>query len=368
MRRVPWHALMLAAVAALPAGGCGGGAAVQSAPPVPVTVDGPARTTGAVASAGIRRLRSYEIDPAKVFVAGISAGGFFGVQMHVAHSRTFKGAAIYAGGVYHCALGNVAIALTACGGAGLYQSTLAQSESYLDQQSAAGTIDREVNLRGAPVYLWSGTQDALVKPQEMNDLETEYRHYGANVVKYDNTFPAAHGWESPDGELTCGTQASPYMISCTSGTQAYDSERVWLEAFFGRLSPRNAGRLAGQLINFDQTEFGAGPSNSMDTNGYVFVPGRCSERHPCGLVVAFHGCQQTQTDIGTKFVTESGIDEWADSNGIVVLYPYAVRSSTVPYNPQGCWDWWGYDDPNYALKSGTQTAIVYKMVQRVMSR
>jgi poly(3-hydroxybutyrate) depolymerase len=365
----PRFGLFLTLAACLATAGCGGGATNRSAPPV--LPDSGVRSADTVAAATIARLREYRIDPEKVFVAGISSGGFFGVQMHVAHSRTFKGAAIYAGGVYHCALDSVVIALTDCGGEGLYQSTLAQSESYLDQQSAAETIDDERALRGQPVYLWSGTQDTVVKQQEMNDLQTEYQHYGANVVRYDNAFPAEHGWESPDGELACGTKGSPFMIACSSGSRVYDSEQTWLSAFFGKLRPRNAGRLTGRLINFDQTEFGAGPGNSMDTNGYSFVPKRCageSEDHPCGLVVAFHGCLQTQADIGTKFITESGIDEWADTNGVIVLYPYAVKSSSIPFNPQGCWDWWGYDDANYALKSGTQISIVYKMVQRLMGR
>jgi poly(3-hydroxybutyrate) depolymerase len=369
MLRAKRFDLFLLLAVCLAAAGCGGGGAVtRGAPAVPLAPDSIVRSTEALTSSGIRRLPSFEIDPEKVFVAGISSGGFFGVQMHVAHSKTFKGAAVYAGGVYYCALGNVLTALFDCGGEGLYQSTLAASEAYLDAQSAAGTIDNKEHLRGQPVYLWSGTQDTVVKQAEMNDLQSEYQHYGARIVKYDNAFPAEHGWESPDGELPCGTVGSPFMITCNSGSHAYDSERTWLTAFFGRLEPRSEGRLRGQLVNFDQTEFGAAAANSMDTNGYYFVPKRCTERHPCGLVVAFHGCLQTQADIGTKFVTESGIDEWADSNDIVVLYPYAVKSSTVPFNPQGCWDWWGYDDPNYALKSGTQTTIVYKMVQRLMER
>lgn len=365
----------LVALSALLAGaGCGGRSSAGTAPvPGSLAADSGMRSTAAVAdgadsSAGTRRLPSLRIDPDKVFVAGISSGGFFGVQMHVAHSRTFKGAAIYAGGVYYCALGSVLTALGACGGEGLYASTLAASEAYLDTASAARTIDPVRNLRGQPVYLWSGTQDTVVKQAEMNDLATEYRHYGADIVRYDNAFPAEHGWESPDGELACGTVASPFMISCPDGSRPYDSERTWMSAFFGHLVPRNDGRLRGTLAAFDQTEFGAGAANSMDTTGYYFLPKQCREGRPCGLVVAFHGCLQTQADIGTKFVTESGIDEWADTNGIVVLYPYAVKSSTVPFNPQGCWDWWGYDDPNYALRSGTQTKIVYSMVQRITGR
>jgi poly(3-hydroxybutyrate) depolymerase len=369
MRHVTSFGRVLALAACVVAAGCGGrGGATQTMAPLPQAPNGVARSVETVTTPAIARLGSYNIDPSKVFVAGISSGGFFGVQMHVAHSETFKGAAIYAGGVDYCALDSVVIALTACGGEGLYESTLSESESYVDKQSAAGTIDNERNLRRQPVYLWSGTADTIVKQAEMNDLETEYRHYDADVVKYDNTFPAEHGWESPDGELPCGTAASPYMITCDIGKRPYDSEQTWLTAFFGRLHPRNDGRLSGRLINFDQTEFGAAATNSMDTNGYAFVPATCSEHRPCGLVLALHGCLQTQAVIGTKFVTESGIDEWADSNGVIVLYPYAIESSTVPYNPQGCWDWWGYDDPNYSLKNGTQISIVYKMVQRVMGR
>ncbi len=343
--------------------GCGGGG-TSVTPPASTNVA--QRTTQAVASSAVVALPSYNIDPSKVFVAGISSGGFFAVQMHVAHSQTFKGAAIYAGGVYYCAAGNVATALASCGGEGLYTPMLVPSEIYLDRQSAAGTIDPESNLRGQPVYLWSGTQDTIVDPRAMNDLNTEYQHYGANVFRYDNGFPAGHGWESPDGELSCGQQTSPYIIKCNQGAQAYDSEQTWLQAFFGNLHKRNSETLNGALIHFDQTAFGASASNSMDTNGYAFVPKSCASGHSCGLVLAFHGCLQTQADIGTKFITEGGINAWADTNNVVVLYPFAVKSPTVPTNPNGCWDWWGYDDPNYALKSGTQISIVYKMVQRLM--
>lgn len=361
-RRRLFCAVALAGSIAVAACSPGGGSRVT-----PSALPGSVMSAAHAQPSGIVRLATYNIDPAKVFVAGISSGGFFGVQMHVAHASTFKGAAIYAGGVYDCAADSLAVALTACGGLGLYASTLAASEAYLDAQSALGTIDPSTNLQGQPVYLWSGTQDATVKQAEMNDLRTEYAHYGA-AVTYDNTFPAAHGWESPDGELACGTQGSPYMIRCDAGGGAYDSEQTWLSLFLGRLKPRKHNVPDGRLVNFDQTEFGAGASNSMDTNGYAFVPQPCAAGVRCALVVAFHGCLQTQADIGTKFITESGIDAWADHNNVVVLYPYAVKSPVQPFNPQGCWDWWGYDDPQYALKSGTQVSIVYKMVERVTGR
>ena len=38
-----------------------------------------------------------------------------------------------------------------------------------------------------------------------------------------------------------------------------------------------------------------------------------------------------------------GYNEVADLNNIVILYPQAKRGS-IPYNPNGCFDWWGYTD------------------------
>src|SRR5581483_6520293 len=337
---------------------CGGHDALSGVPA------GPAAHGRDRHAMSVTTLASYNVNPSKVFVAGNSSGAFFAVQMHFAHSATFKGAAIYAGGPEYCAADSLTTAQTACQYA--TQSQLSESESYVSSNSG-GSLDNVSNISGQPVYMWSGTSDYTVEQKTMNDLQSEYQHYGA-TVHYDNGFAAGHGWESPYGTVACGTTASPYMISCNnpSGSGVYDSESVWLGMFFGTLSAKNTGTLNGTLVNFDQTAFGASATNSMDTNGYLFVPKSCASGTQCGLVVAFHGCVQTQASIGTDFVTEAGIDQWADTNNILVLYPYAAASNSNPTNPNGCWDWWGYDDANYANKNGTQISIVYKMVQKVM--
>jgi poly(3-hydroxybutyrate) depolymerase len=330
------------------------------------------------AASPILKLQRYQIDPSKVFVAGISSGGFAAVQMHVAHSSTFKGAAIYAGGVYWCAgAGGAATALANCGGETLptnqasYNSMLAASETYLNSQSALGTIDPATNLSGQPVYLWSGTQDTVVNPREMADLNSEYLRYGSRVV-FDNGYPAAHGWESPNGELACGTLGSPFMVKCSANGDVYDSVKTWLTMFLGKLNPRNHEKLSGTLSKFDQTEFGASPNVSMSTTGSVFVPKTCAQGKTCGLVMALHGCLQEEARIGNRWVTEAGINEWADTNHLVVVYPDTIASSAPgPTNPNACFDWWGYSnqiDPNYALKSGLQMSVLYAMVQRVTGR
>lgn len=375
--------LASAAVLAIGLAGCGGGGDSARTDVSAVGASAQAKALAATSSptadtARIEKLQRYQIDPAKIFVAGISSGGFAAVQMHVAHSSTFKGAAIYAGGVYWCAgAGGAATALANCGGETLptnqasYNSTLAPSEAYLDAQSSLGTIDPATNLRGQPVYLWSGTQDEVVNPLEMADLNSEYQRYGANV-HFDNSYPAEHGWESPDGELACGTLGSPYMLHCATNGAVYDSVKTWLTMFLGQLKPRNNGKLSGTLAVFDQTEFGASPNLSMSSTGSVFVPQACAQGNRCGFVLALHGCLQEASLIGNRWVTEAGINEWADTNKLVVVYPDTVASSAPgPTNPNACFDWWGYSnqyDPNYALRSGLQMSVLYSMVQRVTGR
>jgi len=353
-------------------GGCGGSNASVTSTLAFAT---PPPETSTLAPVGATLLQ-YNIDPSKIYVVGISSGASAAVQMDVAHSATFHGAAVYAGTVYWCAgAGGVAAALDDCGGKTLtstgsaaYQSTLAQSEAYLDQQSSLGTIDPSSYLRGEPVYLWSGTQDTVVNPLEMADVAAEYTHYGAHV-QFDNTFPAEHGWESPDGQIACGTKHSPYMIACDRGGSVYDSVQTWLTMFLGTLAPRNNGTLSGTLTTFDQTAFGASPAVSMSEKGYIFVPADCANGAQCGLILALHGCLQEARLIGRTWVDEAGINEWADTNHLVVLYPDTIPSiKPGPTNPEGCFDWWGYangGDPNYALKSGAQMQVLYAIVSGI---
>lgn len=375
----PMLAIGVAIGTAVGVAGCGGGGDSAGNGTSALQVSPRASILAVVPLApAVVKLRQYNIDPSKVFVAGISSGGFAAVQMHVAHSSIFKGAAIYAGGVYWCAgAGGAATALANCGGLTLatdqasYNSTLAESVAYLDAQSALGSIDAATNLQGQPVYLWSGTLDKTVHPLEMADLNTQYKYYGANV-HFDNSFPAAHGWESPEGELACGTTGTPFMVNCSVNGQVYDSVKTWLTMFLGGLNPRNNGALRGTLAPFDQTEFGSSVNLSMSTTGGVFVPKACSQGQECGLVMALHGCKQQASLIGNRWVAQAGINEWADTNRLVVLYPDTVASSAPnTTNPNGCFDWWGYSnqyDPDYAIKSGLQMSALYAMVQRVTGR
>jgi hypothetical protein len=82
--------------------------------------------------------------------------------------------------------------------------------------------------------------------------------------------------------------------------------------------------------------------------------------------IAFHGCRQQTARIGDRFYRFAGYNEWADLNRMIVLYPQATNSDLPPvYNPRGCWDWWGYDDPAYAKQGGRQMRAVKAMLDRL---
>ena len=114
-------------------------------------------------------------------------------------------------------------------------------------------------------------------------------------------------------------------------------------------------------MTFEQSPYD--PTGSLAPRGYLYVPRACAGRQPCRLHVAFHGCRQGAEFVGEAFVRDAGYNRWADAHGLVVLYPQAKRSRLWPLNPEGCWDWWGYSDENYATRDGREVAAVRAMVR-----
>jgi poly(3-hydroxybutyrate) depolymerase len=102
----------------------------------------------------------------------------------------------------------------------------------------------------------------------------------------------------------------------------------------------------------------------MADEAYVYVPANC-QQGGCKVHVAFHGCKQSAESVKDDFYNKSSYNDWADSNRLIVLYPQVNKSSPVPFNPEGCWDWFGYTGALYATKSGPQIQAVRAMIQRL---
>jgi len=306
-------------------------------------------------------LGSYNVNPNTVTVAGVSSGGFMAVQLQVAYSRSIFGTAVFAGGTYFCAQGNIALWGNVCStGTGVPVGSLV---SFTNAEARAGQIDPVSNIGGKPIYMFSGVFDTVVQQPTMNALHKYYQSFTTNSqINYNNFTGAQHSWVSPDAFTACAVLAAPFINNC-----GIDPEKTFLSMFYGNLNARHSGTLGGSFIQFNQNQFCPNSNCSsidMDSTAWAFVPQNCAQGQACRLVIALHGCQSNQQVAGLAFVQNSGINEWADSNSIIVLYPQTI-ASLVPANTFGCWDWWGYTGQNYALKSGPQMVAIMAEVNQI---
>jgi poly(3-hydroxybutyrate) depolymerase len=315
------------------------------------------------AHAVVVTLPKYNVSVDQVSVSGISSGGYMAAQFHVAYSKTVrKGAGVVAGGPVYCSQGSAALATGPCM-ANTASRNLPYLVSVVNGWSGNGYIDPTSNLAASKVYLFSGTIDSVVRQPVMDDLRTMYANWipAANIT-YRKDIAAEHAMVTDDYGNACSVNGSPYINDCN-----LDLAGNILSWLYGPLNARNAGTLGGSFVNFDQRAFwgnGDPTTHGMANDGWAYVPAACASGQACKLHVAFHGCKQNVATVGDQFYRRAGYNKWADTNRIVVLYPQAQATLA---NPNGCWDWWGYDDVNFPAKSGGQMVAVKTMVDRVVS-
>ncbi|MEU1072945.1 MULTISPECIES: PHB depolymerase family esterase [unclassified Streptomyces] len=294
------------------------------------------------------------------YVSGVSSGGFLANQLHVAHSEIFKGVGIFSAGAYDCSQGTLSTALYGCMDTLLPRKSPAQLEQETRDRAASGGVDAVTHLSGARVWLSHGASDQTVDRAVNDDLAAYYRDLGADVV-YDTASRAGHAWVSPLGEVSCTSTAAPYMNNCGG-----DPEKDMLTHLFGSVRPATTSALTGRLVRFDQNAYAPGGSASaisMGNEGFAYIPQSCATGASCRLMVALHGCYQYYGLIGDTFMAEANLNEYADTNSMVVLYPQATTASD---NPRGCWNWWAYGgDTHYAEKGGRQITAITNMVNAI---
>ncbi|MFJ3903604.1 poly(3-hydroxybutyrate) depolymerase [Streptomyces sp. NPDC090025] len=344
-RRRPLAALLTAAASALAAV-----LVLAVAPAPPAEAAAPAPVPGA--------LGPYDIGA--VYTAGVSSGGYMATQLHVAYSGTVSGSAAFASGPYDCAQNSLPTALNACMNT-TQDLQAARLEQNLRDRSAQGQVDPVANLAGDPVYVFSGTGDSTVRQPVATALADLYGRFGA-TVRYNRSTAAGHAWISPLGPNGCAVTQNPWINDC-----GFDAEAEFLGHLLGSVAPP-AATPSGRLIRFDQNAYvpgGSAAAVSMDDNGFAYVPASCAQGARCSLMVALHGCKQGYgyQGFGTRFVENAYLNEYADTNAMVVLYPQAAPTATLE-NPNGCWNWWGYlGDSAYARHGGKQIEAIMGMVR-----
>ncbi|CEJ61257.1 Putative Poly(3-hydroxybutyrate) depolymerase [Penicillium brasilianum] len=301
--------------------------------------------TGAAAAA----LGAYNVDPSSVSVSGLSSGGYMSVQLGVAYSDIFQvGFGVFAGGPYDCARNQY---YTSC----MYNANPSTTTPVANMKSRSGSQIATINnLAQRKIYMWVGSSDTTVGPNVMSAL-------GAS-----HTFPTDFDGSEDN---SCSTSSSPYISNCN-----YDGAGAALKWLYGSLTAKNTGTLSGSIVSFDQT--GNYVSSGMGSTGYLYVPANCQGGSTvCKLHVALHGCLQSYTSIGSKFIDNTGYNKWADTNNIIILYPQATTDSTshtvwnggsLP-NPNGCWDWVGWYGTNADQIGGVQMSAIVSQVKQIIS-
>ena len=320
------------------------------------------------------RLPAFQADLGQTTVSGLSSGAYMAGQFAVIHSSLVTGAALIAGGPYYCAghpgrppfIPYLANAMSVCmnpgeAGAGPPDAVFLwrQAQGF----ARAGLIDNVANLRRQSIYLFSGGADRTVTTAVVDQARNFHALAGASRIRYRDNLYAGHGMVTADrADNPCPVTAAPYFNNC-----GLPLAHELLAQLYPGLGPPSA-RLSGTVLRFDQRPY-AGYSAGLDDTGYVYVPEAC-RRQTCRVHVAFHGCRQGAALVGDHFYGRAGYNEVADANHIIVLYPQVRTSRFYPYNPRGCWDFWGYSSadpfqPDFHTREGSQVKAVFEMVQRL---
>lgn len=304
-------------------------------------------------------------DAAQVSVSGLSSGAFMAVQMQVAYSRSIVGAGVVAGGPYYCAANNLAYARICMGQVPYVPPNAALMVSAARRFARKGRIDGLSNLAKRRIYVFSGTHDSVVRKPAVYAAVSFFKQAGVRPshLAYVDDVPAGHALVAPQGGNDCDANAAPYVSHCELDGVPYDQPGAILAHIHGPLQPRVA-EPGGELRSFDQRAF-APISTSMADTGYLYVPKACTANGArCRVHVALHGCLQSAESVGEAFYRGAGYNNWADGNAMLVLYPQVDKSES-PFNPNGCWDWWGYTGADYAYKSGAQMKAIKAMIDRL---
>jgi poly(3-hydroxybutyrate) depolymerase len=297
-------------------------------------------------------------------VSGISSGAYMAVQFAVAESSLVQGVGALAGGPYYCAQDDVNLATGRCmvGPAPSIDTLTSAAHRW----AAGGEIDTLSNLARQKVWLFNGYDDGVVKRPVTDALYAFYKTYDdEGNMYYKDDIGAAHAQVTDSFGQTCNVTGGDFINNC-----GYDAAGLILQHIYGSLNPPNTGTLSGSIVAFDQSAFRQGSTIntvSMASTAYAYVPASCASQQPCRVHVAFHGCLQNADTVGDAYYTHAGYNQWADTNDIIVLYPQTA-ASTIPFNPNGCWDWWGYSSPDYAKRKAPQISVVAAELNRLAGK
>lgn len=289
----------------------------------------------------------------KPTISGLSSGAMMTAQFQLAFPELISGAGIVAGGIPGCAVGNPFLATEIC----LKNPGVLVTANYIQQarlENFYGQIGNLDLLKNHKTFVFSSPKDTVVNYPMGEKLNEFYAAFVPSVnYKMVDTILSEHAMPTDSQGASCETKAAPFVNNC-----GYDTAGEMFKFFYGPLKAKVKAK-AKNLRPFNQLAF-ASPAFIADV-GYVYTPDQCKKNKSlCRVHMALHGCLQSYEEGDNSFARMSGYNEWAESNNIIVVYPSTKKTT---FNPNGCWDWWGYTGMNYHYRSATQIGFLKKVVE-----
>jgi poly(hydroxyalkanoate) depolymerase family esterase len=131
--------------------------------------------------------RSYRIDPRRIYVAGLSAGGATAAIMADAYPDLFAACGVHSG--------------LACGAAHDMGSALAAMHAGAAGGHTAGAMDSDRSaVRAVPLILFHGDRDSTVNPRNADELASQLLHAiphaSLHTTSLRGQVPNGHAWHS----------------------------------------------------------------------------------------------------------------------------------------------------------------------------
>jgi len=290
----------------------------------------------------------FSVDPDRVTVSGLSAGGQMAHQLHIAYSDLFSGAGIISGGPFGCAQGSLVTAMARCMGTSDPALSVENLAGEIRTASQGGQLADLSALTDDEIWLFHGKLDTTVAEGVSDSLAALYAEFvPPENIRYVKDIEAAHTFPALDQGSACDSPQSPFVGDCD-----YDAAGDLLNHLYtGLKAPQAEAENILVTVALDGAA-GAG----LHETAYLFVPPACSNReNACALHLVLHGCAQSSVQVGTAFIEQSGYLGWAGNNDIVLAFPQVVPG---PANPYACWDWWGYTGAEYRWREGGQMKLL----------
>ena len=324
----------------------------------------------------------------RISVSGLSSGAAMATQLSVAYSDRVTAVGMMAGPPYACAQGATWTALVNCltmpieiFGVELPGWMTGPRESIAPdtliasarRYASSNHIPALENLKQQKVWVSRGRLDKTVGPKATQAVRDFYHAFGAHLAPPEEP-PVPHTLPTDKPGLgPCdGKEIDADFVSSCS----IDNVGRMFGYLFGWPANERGTAHSANLKSFDQTPYvESSPGKkrtpqalSMANTGRVYIPASCAQGG-CQVHVAIHGCQQGDDAAFDAYSRLGGYNEWAETHRLIVLYPRVISSGLSPYNPRGCWDWWGYspvdtsDRLAYAKRGAPQMLSIMNMVQ-----